>query len=126
VENIRHGAINSTNGEAPLECIMTRSSAQKEHRKHDPYTRIGRLLEALDKLQAGMTVELWEAFIPEYARHYLHSLNVGEHPLHPGDYFNEWVMIRRIGQTPLDTDNEPVYHSRNFIQYESPKARFWL
>jgi hypothetical protein len=100
--------------------------AQKERRKHDPYTRIGRLLEALDKLQAGMTGELWEAFIPDYARHYLHSLKIGEHPLHPGDYFNEWVMIRRIGQTPLDTDKEPVYHSRNFIQYESPKARFWL
>ncbi|MCI0660155.1 MAG: hypothetical protein L0220_03690 [Acidobacteria bacterium] len=100
---------------------------QKKYRKkHDPYTRVGRLLGALDKLQEGMTVEMWQVFIPDYARHYLHSLKLGEHPMHPWDYFNEWMALQRIGQTPPDTDKEPFYNSRNFIQYESPKGRFWL
>jgi len=149
----RHGTQIPAMVEAPHECEMTISSDNlsntnrsaeparagadtiasdpgnqriKEYKKHDPYTRTGRLLEALDKLQDTMTVELWQVFIPDYARHYLQSLKLGEHPLHPGDYFNEWAVIRRIGQIPPDTDREPFYSSRKFNQYESPKSQFWL
>ena len=103
-----------------------RAVTAMQKRKHTPYTRVGRLLDALDRLQASVTVEVWQVFIPDYARHYLHSLKLGEHPMHPWDYFNEWTALRRIGQTPPDTDKETIYNSRKFIQYESPKARFWL
>jgi hypothetical protein len=101
---------------------------KKERKKYDPYTRAGRLLEALDKLQSGMTVELWKVFIRDYARHYLHSVELGEHPMHPGDYYNEWAVIQRIGQTPPDRDKEPLYRVMHYQVYESPSANWgkWI
>src|SRR5262245_34083152 len=70
--------------------------------------RVQLLLKALGKLRTNISPELWRAFIPAYAEHYIYVCGIGETPCPPQVFFAEWQESQRKGIISIDLSRRTV------------------
>jgi len=86
------------------------------------YGRLHSTLTALQRIQEQLPREIFAPFVRAYSRHWLYSLDHGEKPSAPGNFYYEWTEAQQLGVIGCASADD-LHAVRNYQIYESPRDR---